>query len=173
MNKKNNTKIFITILLTTIVVGTGTVFATNTYLAKDIIYTTSKNENIKTVNDALDDLYNKNDISKFKPLYAIKEADIVSLKTYSYTFEKKTKAILIANATHYQENTKYYHQLNNPIITNGNLIKIRESGVFNSKVTNQTIISGYVYIVEAEKNSTLSITANAYGFGNVDIAIIG
>lgn len=63
---KNNIKTFMTILITTIVVGSVSVYAASQYFAKDIIFTPT-NENFKkengepinNVEDALNELYDK------------------------------------------------------------------------------------------------------------------
>ena len=57
MKKVIKSRIFL-VIITTIIVASGTLYAANTYKASDVLYTTSDGSSL-TVNDALNELYNK------------------------------------------------------------------------------------------------------------------
>lgn len=59
---KNNIKLIILIIILIIISSGISVFATSTYFANQVNYTTSKNGEIKTVADALNDLYSNKTI---------------------------------------------------------------------------------------------------------------
>lgn len=63
---KNNLKVFVAVIITTIIVGSISVYADSQYLSKDIIFTPNNEnfkkengESIENVDDALDELYKK------------------------------------------------------------------------------------------------------------------
>lgn len=62
---KNNIKIIVLIIILILISSGISVFATSTYFANQVSYTTNKNAEIKTVEEALNDLYkNKNKKAK-------------------------------------------------------------------------------------------------------------
>ena len=99
---KNNIKTFITVLITTIIVGSISVYAASQYFAKDITFTPT-NENFKkengepvnNVEDALNELYKtqNDDFVNFSVVYRLSSSfnnqnggalDLVSFSKYKY-----------------------------------------------------------------------------------------
>ena len=74
---KNNIKVVIAFILGLILAG-GIVYAATT--ARDVSYTTAKNENIKNVEEALNDLYSKRQITP-------EQVGKITTQDASYTFE--------------------------------------------------------------------------------------
>lgn len=121
---KNNLKVFVSIIVTTIIVGSVSVYAAGQYFAKDISFT-PKNENFKkengepidNVEDALNELYNKNNNIEF---IAGKQVGN-NMDEYEYTVEKNGKIVVTLYACRgtngYDSITNYYCKKNNTELT--------------------------------------------------------
>lgn len=64
---KRNIKVIVAVIITTLIVGTGTVYATYSYLASNISFTpTDSSWEVTNVEDALNDLYDLNTVDLTK-----------------------------------------------------------------------------------------------------------
>ena len=169
-------------ILGAILFSSITVFASS-YLAKDISFT-PKNTNwkkedgtdITNVKDALDELY-VNTI-KGEILYEEIVHDTTSLTLKSYEFTEKRNAILIVSASHGNDLSSYYHQLNTPTISNGEMIELYSIGALNTQITgsggrDDGLMSEYAYLIKANTGTKIEIQAKAYGWGWYKIRLIG
>lgn len=144
-----------------------------TILANDIGYTPKDSTwEVDNVKDAIDDLYGN--IIKGELLYEGSVGDVTSLTTKSYEFTEKRNAILIVSASHGNYNSSYYHQLNTPTITGGEMIQLYSIGKLNEQVSSDGyVISEYAYLIKANEGTKIEVKAKAYGWGHCIIKIIG
>lgn len=109
---KNNLKTILVACATAIICISGSVFATLQYQANSVSYTTAKNGNIKNVEEALNDLYNKknntiksgeaflinasktmimqHNYSSYGAYFNIANLDFDNIKKFTYSYELTT-----------------------------------------------------------------------------------
>lgn len=100
---KNNLKVFVSIFVTTIIVGSVSVYAASQYFAKDITFTpTNENfkkengESIDNVEDALNELYKKN-INKNSDVTFISSSFQQDASIVSNSYTAETDGIVIVD----------------------------------------------------------------------------
>ena len=146
--------------------------AASQLFANDIGYTPIDTTwQVDNVKDAIDDLYGN--IIKGEILYEEGLYDTTSLTSKSYEFTEKRNAILIVSASHGNNNNSYYHQLNIPTITGGEMKQLYSIGNLNEQVNGGNIFSEYAYFIKANEGTKIEVKAKAYGWGNYKIKIIG
>ena len=148
-----------------------------TIFADDIGYTPKDtNWEVDNVKDAIDDLYRN--IIKGEILYEETIRDVSSLTLKSYEFTENRNAILIVSASHGNDDNSYYHQLNTPTISNGEMIELYKIGALNAQITGSGgradgLMSEYAYLIKANEGTKIEVKAKAYGWGFCRIKIIG
>ncbi len=162
---KSNLKTIVLIIIMNIIYISGITFAALKYSASQVEY-----ENEKSVEEALNELYYIN--LKGNILFDKDKYDTQTMTPIKYTFTTKTQAILLVNTVHGNNNSKYYHQLNTPSITNGTMKKIYSIGKLNTQISGGDILSEYAYLIKANEGTTVTVNAKAYGWGYFRIKII-
>lgn len=168
---KNNLKVFVTIIITTIIVGSVSVYAASQYFAKDISFTPT-NENFKkengepidNVEDALNELYNMNySFNEYKK--GNNTGTLITNRKTTIEIEKGKYIMAINEYNAGMTSTGLKTTIN--LQTNNNITFSKISSTVSGFNTNNSASSLLeVYYLNAEENGIIDVTSSDAGTAN-------
>lgn len=170
---KRNIKVIVAVIITTLIVGTGTVYATYSYLASNISFTpTDSSWEVTNVEDALNDLYDKT--------YDINFDDFVFTDSSSFSYRlpnrqtsielTKGKYIIISNGvTGYAKSSKETNNISEsaPTISHEEQCTLKKAYRINPTGTETTSskyygVYEYMGIWTCEFNEDVTLTSTTW-----------